>query len=707
MSAVVSVPMIPVVSVLLSRCVASAVNVRPDRDDDVDDLVASIHAHGLMQPLVGRIGGDASVVEIVDGGRRLRALRRLEARGEWGDSVQVMLRDADDARAAELSLAANVVRRALHPVDEYEAFAALIDRGGAVDAIADHFGVTPLVVRRRLALARLHAEVRAAWRAGRIGAETAQAFTVAPPEEQAAYLARAGASTWGLEAGRVREALTRTAVSADAPLARFVGAEAYRAAGGAFVEDLFVEQPEFADSALLRRLADERLAREAARIRAEEGWGDVLFDEAARTAAYAWARLPKPAAPEIAHESAMAVRLDEIDARLDAIAERDAAIDREIDAIDSDGADAHAKAAPLLDEQAELSEESDRLADERDALLLALEGAAWMTLPAEARAGAVALVEIGTYGDLIVRRGLLRDVRPGRAAPSGASPAAAKQAAAPDGPGEPLQPEPAALSAKLVDELALAATRAAAHTIAGQPRLAKAVLIASLYAYGSPARLSMQGRGQGPRPRWAIRAMWSDEAADADFSTILRAALAMDDAGLDAEIATLVAAALDFTAAAVSDHSMNALTPQAAQDVRCALPLAAHRAALVEAFDAEAYFKAAPKSESLDAIAACGDEPAKFAKLKKPDLAAAAARLAKGRAWLPPLLRGDIFAALDPDCDASSPSCDAAGVAGAEPSSPGAHAPAPGDDDDDDDATTAAEAALRKAAVALASEDPP
>lgn len=602
------------------------VNVRPD-DADVSELVASIGAHGLLQPLVGRSLADGTV-EIIDGNRRLKALKQLFDDGRRRERVPVMLRGQEaEADAYEISLAANVLRKALHPVREYEAFTALEEKGRTPQEIADHFGISLRGVQQRLALGRLHEDVRKAWVEGRVSGEAAAAFTLAPPDEQAAYLAGAKTS-WQLGARSIREAFTQGTVSAGSARALYVGVEAYREAGGTFVADLFAE-PDFADGALLTRLVNEKLATEAKRVAEEEGWSEVLFGEAA-DARYSWDRLRKPAIPE----EAKPPRVIEIEARLDAIGEHVDKLDDALLEIEDEQ-----RREEVEHDRDVLTEEEDRLKEE---LELLTEREAWLLLPLAKRAKAVATIRLTNDGDIEIQRGYLKDQKPSKPEPTALSRPEPKPAAT---PGEAEAPEPARLSAALLDELALTATRAAAHVLAEHPRIAMAAMVATAATWGSPLRLTHQGRGEGPKLPWGER----DSKGEVSFAKAFREALGWAEADLHVHVARSLAHALDFTSKAIAEYSSNRLKPEAVQDLRCSLPADKHRAALVQAFDAEAYFTAAPKAEAIGAIADCGDEPAKHAKLKKGDLAAVAARLAKARAWLPPILRGEIFEAVLPE----------------------------------------------------------
>ncbi|KFC73225.1 putative transcriptional regulator precursor [Bosea sp. LC85] len=605
-----------------------AVNCRPG-EEDVSDLVASIAAHGLLQPLVGRLTADETV-EIIDGNRRLKALKQLFDAGLRLDHVPVVLRDAEsEADAFEVSLAANVLRKPLHPVTEFEAFAQLADAGKSHQEIADHFGITLRNVEQRLALGRLHGDVRQAWLDGRIMGEAARAFTIAPPEEQAAYLANA-TRPHQLRADTIRAEFTRESVPAGRNIARFVGADAYRAAGGEFVADLFAVEPDFADGGLLQRLASEKLTSEAKRIADEERWGEVLLADAHEARdKWRWERLTKPSLPgdqrptgvaELEEQlKALHAQVDQVDDKLDPLYDSEESDQTEIERLEA--------------ERRELEAEIDRVVTATQAL--DPDRAAWLIVPAEKRAKAVAIVGIGHDGKLSIERGYVKGKAASKPEPRTALPAPAPKAPA----GAEEAPEPTRLSTALLDDLALTATRATAHVLAEHPRIAFAALVASQVAWGAPVRLNSEGRFQGPALGWPNR----EHGTNTAFGEAFRTCITMPEERLHQMVARFVAHSLDFTSKALLNHSLNSLKPEAVQDLRCALPAEQHRKALVGAFDAEAYFKAAPKQEALNAIADCGDDAGKHSKLKKGDLAALASRLAGTHGWLPPVLRGEIF----------------------------------------------------------------
>ena len=114
-------------------------------EEDVAELAASIAELGLLNPLIVQRTG--KTWGVLAGGRRLAALQRLArdkaARG-WTMRTKVSCRALGDdvAAATAITLAENVTQRAMDPIDEYEAYARMMEVGGHdPDAIARLFGV--------------------------------------------------------------------------------------------------------------------------------------------------------------------------------------------------------------------------------------------------------------------------------------------------------------------------------------------------------------------------------------------------------------------------------------------------------------------------------------------------------------------------------------------------------------------------------------
>jgi ParB family chromosome partitioning protein len=258
----------------LNRLTISDQNIRrTHRRADLEALAASIKSLGLMQNLsVTRADGDRFTV--VAGGRRLAALKALAKQGAIARDFPVPCHVLDDEAALESSLAENVQRVATDAMDEVDAFAALQDQGFDASAIAQRFGCTIRHVDQRLALAALSSKLKAAYRRGDLSLDAARAFCIEPdPARQEAVFKALGKPV--THAANVRAHLTHGRMRGTDRLARFVGLDAYEAAGGSLTRDLFLESEIYVDDpALMSRLANERLEAFREDLLAR-GWGWV------------------------------------------------------------------------------------------------------------------------------------------------------------------------------------------------------------------------------------------------------------------------------------------------------------------------------------------------------------------------------------------------------------------------------------------------
>lgn len=258
----------------LSRLRPSSRNVRKSGGTSIPELAASIARVGLLQNLNVVASTDGEHFEVVAGRRRLAALKLLVKRRKLAKDHPVPCLLVPDAAARTVSLTENVQREAMHPADQFEAFAALVAEGRPVEDIAADFGVTPLVVQRRLRLANVSPRLLADYRADAVTLD--QLMALAITDDHAAQEAAFYESPhWQRSPDALRDHLTSEEIDAgrDA-VARFVGMEAYEAAGGAVRRDLFADEDGgifLADGGLLESLARDRLAPMADHVRAE-GW---------------------------------------------------------------------------------------------------------------------------------------------------------------------------------------------------------------------------------------------------------------------------------------------------------------------------------------------------------------------------------------------------------------------------------------------------
>lgn len=141
--------------IALPRLRLSKRNVRKTRAP-VDALAESIFRVGLLQNLiVVPVAGEDGEYEVVAGGRRYAALRLLAKHHRIARDQSIPCLVVPDASAVTVSLTENVQRQDMHPADQFEAFLALVNQGKPIEDIAADFGVTPLVVQRRLNPARI------------------------------------------------------------------------------------------------------------------------------------------------------------------------------------------------------------------------------------------------------------------------------------------------------------------------------------------------------------------------------------------------------------------------------------------------------------------------------------------------------------------------------------------------------------------------
>ena len=112
--------------------------------------------HGLIHNLtvveqLADNGENSGKYEVVAGGRRLAALQRLAKQKKVPKTFAVPCHVVDAATATETSLAENIIRVAMHPADQFNAFHDLVVQSGlSIDDVAARFGVSPLFVRQRL-----------------------------------------------------------------------------------------------------------------------------------------------------------------------------------------------------------------------------------------------------------------------------------------------------------------------------------------------------------------------------------------------------------------------------------------------------------------------------------------------------------------------------------------------------------------------------
>lgn len=610
----------------LSRLRPSSRNVRKSGGTSIPELAASIARVGLLQNLTVVLSPDGEHYEVVAGRRRLAALKLLVKRRKLAKDHEVPCLVVPDAAARTVSLTENVQREAMHPADQFEAFAALVAEGRAVEDIAADFGVTPLVVQRRLKLANVSPRLLADYRADTVSLDQLMALAITDDHaaQEAAFYE---APQWQRDPESLRDHLTHEEIDAGRdPVARFVGLEAYEQAGGGTRRDLFADEHSgifLADAALLDALARDKLAAVADEVRAE-GWGWV---EAVPRATYAdLHRFQRVRASRREPGKAEAKRIAKLEAEQAKLQER---LDDENEAIGDDEAQA-------------LQDAMDAIGNDLDAIERKL-----LVYPVGVVAMAGAVVSLDSEGAAVVHRGLLRDgeAKALRAQQRSEAEDDTHEGATSDRPEN--EPPALTISEKLARRLSAHRTAALQAEVARHPHVALAAVVHRLAQrivlegyHGSPLNISAdpQDRLEQHAPDVAeapaavgmrkVREAWGQRLPE-DSEALFVELLAMPQS----ELLSLLAVCVGFTVSAITSREGDRPAALLAQAVGLDMgqwwtPTAA------------GYFEHVSKAKALEAVQVFAPgEVHRLAKLKKAQIAAEAERLAVGSGWLPAMFR--------------------------------------------------------------------
>lgn len=653
----------------LNRLKASPRNARKVKHSEagIEALAASIKAKGVLQPPVVEVERDGEGVPtgaylVTIGEGRRQALRLLAKRKAIKRTHPVRVIVDADNDAHEISLDENITREAMHPADQFEAFRRLAEeKGYGPEEIGARFGVSAHVVRQRLRLGAAAPELMAAYREGALALDQLTAFCVSEDRErQRQVLEQTGPNT---PAYAIRRAMTEAKVAVGERRVRFVGVEAYEAAGGTVLRDLFTEDGGgwLEDVGLLDRLVVEKLEALALAAREGEGW------------AWSESRLDYPDLSGFGRVYPVAVERSEADAAL--LASLSEEYDRLVS--ETDAADM-------------LPPEVDVRLTEIDAALQAF-GPDFDYAPAsKARAGV--MVILGYDGTPRYERGLVRaEDAEDAPSPCGADGGPEEgEGAAPDPDGEVGREDAesleadedgrlAPLSDRLVMDLTAHGTMGLRDAVQADPSVALSVVVHALalevfytgYGLWTPLQLRLTvgglerlapdvwdrpaGRRVGDRREgWGARLPERPE----DLWPVI-AALA------PSEQLDLMACCVGLGLYAVRDP----------HDRRPGALAQAERLATAVGLDmsgtwaatAAGYFSRVSKARVLEAVteAVNAEEAARISGMKKADMAEAAEGLVAGTGWLPPVLRTEP-PEDEAEADASaSPEGDGAGQADA------------------------------------------
>jgi ParB family transcriptional regulator, chromosome partitioning protein len=633
-------------SIPLNKLVRSPRNVRRHSDAAADgELKASVAEYGILQNLVVR-AAPRGKFEVEAGERRRRALLALvdDKIVDKDHEVTCLVLGADTSIGA--SLAENFHRLAMNPADEAQAFASLMADGASAEDVARRFGLTVRFVEGRLRLSTLAPVVFEALASGAITLDLAKAFGATSDQEiQARVFEQVSSAYYAPTADSIRRMVLTGTVKGSDPRAKLVGRDAYVAAGGRIERELFDDDDSesWADVALLETLATAKMEEQAAALAAEQGLAWVkptLEPYASHNLIEGLVRLPAEPAPLTEAELA---RLDELDASYDAHA---AIVE------DEDSAEEAVAAAEATIEAIE--RECQDIRNRQPVLAPDLKAEAGMILVL-ARDGTPVLQPV-FYGERQVEEIGNDEI----------------EVVSADGSGGKRR---AAMSKRLVDELAMQRRDVLALHIASDPGLALDLMVFTLADRdwsGRPATTLRGGAPGGP--------IIGFEAKDAPATaSLVELRSGLDEswrAGAD------MSARFDLFRALDDDARASWLGFVMAQTLEASLNLAGerhiafhdHLGAMIDIDMAQwwrptaaNFFDRVSKQVILDALTDVGgtDLSARFASVKKGDLAMSAERVFAGTyitevevreralAWVPSVMR---FVAAEPD-----PSLDDAG----------------------------------------------
>jgi len=271
---------IPFNKLLLSQSNVRHIKAGVSIEELAEDIARrTLLASLTVRPVLDETGAETGMFEIPAGGRRFRALELLVKQKRLNRTAPVPCIIRTDGLAEEDSLAENIQRAPLHPLDQFRAFQAMREKGKSEEEIAAAFFVSASIVKQRLKLAAVTPSLLEAYAEEEMTLDQLMAFTVNPDHERQEQVWAALQRHYSKQPYEIRRMLTEGAVRASDRRTQYVGLDAYVDAGGAILRDLFQTDDGgwLQDAGLLDLMVAEKLREDAEAIQAE-GWHWVEVD---------------------------------------------------------------------------------------------------------------------------------------------------------------------------------------------------------------------------------------------------------------------------------------------------------------------------------------------------------------------------------------------------------------------------------------------
>lgn len=124
-------------------------------EESLNELAASLKAHGQLQPIVAAVGGHDGRLVIVCGERRVMAARKLG----WIEIEAKVYPGITERQLQMFALAENVNRENLYPSDISASYASFLSTGGTIGELVALTGFNQSTVSRYLKIGSLATEV--------------------------------------------------------------------------------------------------------------------------------------------------------------------------------------------------------------------------------------------------------------------------------------------------------------------------------------------------------------------------------------------------------------------------------------------------------------------------------------------------------------------------------------------------------------------